>query len=97
METGKLSGVALAAAAASLLLAACTTQSNVKPAEVGQAANAVGSKIRCFGGNSCKGHSSCKSTLNECKGQNACAGQGWTFMGEAECVTTLKNMRAPQT
>jgi uncharacterized membrane protein len=96
MENGKLGGIALAAAAASLFLAACTTN-NVKPAEVTQANNNVGSKIKCYGSNSCKGNSSCKSAMNECKGQNKCSGQGWTWMGEAECITMLMGKRAPNT
>ncbi len=96
MDNGKLSGMVIAAAAASLFLAACTTN-NVKPAEVTQTTNKVGSKIKCYGGNSCKGNSSCKSAMNECKGQNQCSGQGWTFMGEAECITMMMGKRAPNT
>ncbi len=96
METGKIGGIAIAAAAASLFLAACTTNT-VKPAEVTQSTNNVGSRIKCYGANSCKGNSSCKTARNECKGQNQCSGQGWMFMGEAECITTLMKMRPPQT
>ena len=33
-------------------------------------------KAKCFGGNSCKGQSECKTTTNACKGQNACKGKG---------------------
>jgi hypothetical protein len=34
-------------------------------------------KIKCMGGNSCKGLSSCKSAQHDCKGQNSCKGQGF--------------------
>ncbi|HBZ71028.1 MAG TPA: hypothetical protein DEP35_15370 [Deltaproteobacteria bacterium] len=47
--------------------------------------SAGGSKIKCEGVNSCKGHSDCKSAANSCKGQNGCAGKGFVMMTPAEC------------
>jgi hypothetical protein len=37
------------------------------------------SSVKCIGGNSCKGQSSCKSANNGCMGQNSCKGKGWVM------------------
>jgi hypothetical protein len=43
-------------------------------------------QVKCIGGNSCKGHSSCQSAHNSCKGQNSCKGKGWVMSANArEC------------
>ncbi len=47
----------------------------------------VPASVKCIGGNSCKGHSSCKSAGNSCKGQNSCKGKGWiTTASVKDCV-----------
>jgi len=40
---------------------------------------------KCFGINSCKGHSECATANSACKGQNECAGQGWVSLTMSEC------------
>ena len=40
---------------------------------------------KCFGLNSCKGHSECATANSSCKGQNDCAGQGWISLTMADC------------
>ena len=40
---------------------------------------------KCFGINSCKGHSECATANSSCKGQNSCAGQGWVSMTMSDC------------
>ncbi len=73
----KLSGVALAAVAASLFVAGCATQ--------GTGSTSSG-QVACVGVNGCKGLSDCKSAHNACKGQNTCKGTGFVFMGADECT-----------
>lgn len=42
-------------------------------------------QVKCFGVNSCKGTSACKTSMNACKAQNACKGHGFEMKTEAEC------------
>ncbi len=74
MRVGKLTGIALATAAAGMFAMTAA----------GPAA-AQAAKVKCEGVNSCKGHGSCKSASNSCKGQNTCKGKGFMEMGQAEC------------
>src|SRR5687768_17391225 len=62
----RASGASLAAAAALLLMAGCSTSD----------APAQSAQVQCAGINACKGQSACKSASNSCKGLNACKGQG---------------------
>ena len=71
----KLSGFALAAAAAIAFSAAPLTAVNA----------ADEAKVMCEGVNACKGTGACKSAKNECKGHNACKGQGVVSMTKADC------------
>jgi len=41
--------------------------------------------VKCVGGNTCKGHSACKTATSECKGLNACKGQGFVMVTKAAC------------
>ena len=46
------------------------------------------SKVKCGGGNSCKGTSACKTAQSSCKGQNSCKGMGWSETAtETDCTT----------
>ena len=74
MRVGKLTGIALATAAAGMFAMTAA----------GPAA-AQAAKVKCEGVNSCKGHGGCKSASNSCKGQNACKGKGFMEMSQAEC------------
>ena len=40
---------------------------------------------RCYGINSCKGTSDCKTASNDCKGQNSCKGQGFKAITAKAC------------
>ena len=76
MKTAKkLSGVALAATAATLLAVAPL---NASASEKGQTG-------KCMGGNSCKGQSFCHTASSSCGGMNSCKGQGWIKATKAEC------------
>ena len=72
----KLSGVALAAAAATLFVAGCATQGT------GYAATG---QVECTGVNGCKGQSECKTASNDCKGKNSCRGEGYLYMDPYSC------------
>jgi hypothetical protein len=76
MNISAKSGSALAAAAASLLIAGAV----VAPANA--ATEATG---HCMGANACKGKSACGTSANACAGQNACKGKGFLEMTKAEC------------
>lgn len=71
----KLSGVALATAAAMVF--------SIAPLTATQAADTA--KVKCEGVNSCKGTSQCKTATSGCAGKNSCKGQGFLEMTQAEC------------
>ena len=48
-------------------------------------AQAHDAKVHCYGANSCKGKSSCKTANNTCKGQNSCKGKGVSMMSAKKC------------
>ena len=75
MTAKKLSGIALATAAAGLFATAAIT-----PAYAGS-----GDKVHCMGVNGCKGKGECATASNACKGQNACKGKGWVAMSAKDC------------
>ena len=71
----KLTGIALAAAAAGMFVTA----------GIGSAFAAEEGKMQCEGVNACKGKSDCKTAKNACKGQNACKGNGYVSMSDKDC------------
>ena len=85
MIQSKISGLALAAAAAALF-------SMVSVANAGEGAH--DGKVKCEGVNSCKGSSACKTANNACKGQNSCKGMGFMEMTKAECDAAKEKMKA---
>jgi hypothetical protein len=70
----KITGIALAAAAAGMFMTVAIPSANAEEA-----------KVMCEGVNACKGKSACKTASNACKGQNACKGHGVMEMTKAEC------------
>jgi len=42
--------------------------------------------VACYGVNSCKGTSDCKTAHNDCKGMNSCKGEGFIHKTEAACA-----------
>lgn len=85
LETSKLSGIALAAAAATLFIAGCASQGGAPS----QSADSGAVKVKCYGANACKGQAECKTAMNSCKGQNDCKGHGFMQMSEKACVERL--------
>jgi hypothetical protein len=79
MEKRKIAGTVLAATVGMMFLA--------QPIFADDSAKTQGtnsSSVKCVGGNSCKGQSSCMSASNSCKGQNACKGKGWVTAASAD-------------
>ncbi|WP_119304773.1 BufA2 family periplasmic bufferin-type metallophore [Dongia deserti] len=72
------SGASLAAAAALLLVAGCSSYD--KPTQ--------SAEVQCSGINACKGQSACKTASSSCKGLNACKGHGWLPTASAEECTS---------
>ena len=73
----KLTGLAIATAAAGLF-AAATIPTVAFAGEAGM--------VHCTGINSCKGKSDCKTADNACKGMNSCKGKGFVSMSDKDCT-----------
>ena len=43
-------------------------------------------KVHCYGINTCKGTSDCKTAQNDCKGMNVCKGHGFKEMSAKACA-----------
>ena len=84
MNAKKLTGLALATAAASLFATA-----GISSAYAGKDEG----KVHCDGINSCKGTSACQTASSACKGQNSCKGKGWTSMSKADCDAAKAKMK----
>ena len=86
MTAKKLTGLALATAAAGLFATA-----DIAPV---MAAKHMGeAKVHCDGVNACKGQSACQTANSACKGQNSCKGKGWMYMSKAECDAAQAKMK----
>jgi uncharacterized membrane protein len=75
------SNLGLAAAAAMFALSASVTGS-----VHAESAKAKAETVHCFGVNSCKGTSDCKSYNHDCKGMNDCKGQGFKAESAKKCA-----------
>lgn len=71
--------LSFAAAAAVLALSTLATPSIAKDTK-GE------NLVHCYGVNSCKGSSDCKTSMNECKGQNSCKGHGFKELTTEACT-----------
>jgi len=79
----KQSGIALATAAALLFATAPLT-----------GAQAAEAKVKCEGGNACKGKSECHTATSGCQGMNKCKGQGFVTVTKKECDAAKANMKS---
>ena len=70
----KITGIALAVAAAGMFMTVAVPT-----------ASAHSAKVMCEGVNSCKGKGACKTANNGCKHQNACKGQGVLKLSQKKC------------
>ena len=85
------SNLGLAAAAAMFALSAGVTTS-----VHAESSKAKAEVVHCFGVNSCKGQSDCKSGAHDCKGMNDCKGQGFKALSASACKTAGGSTTAPQ-
>ncbi|HEY4091160.1 MAG TPA: hypothetical protein VGN46_06560 [Luteibacter sp.] len=69
--------------AAAAALFAVSAAAIVAPAQAAE--QAAGKTVHCYGINTCKGTSDCKSGNHQCKGQNECKGQGFKAVSVSEC------------
>jgi uncharacterized membrane protein len=81
MDRKTITGAVLAAAVGAMFL------STPVLAQTSSGNSASADKVKCMGGNSCKGQSSCKSASNGCMGQNSCKGKGWVMATSAKVCT----------
>ena len=74
--------------ASAALAVAMSSTAMAAPAPAGSSGAAIGAgdKVHCYGINSCKGNSDCKTTVNSCKGLNACKGQGFKGLTAMKCL-----------
>ena len=79
----KVTGFSMATAAATLLLAGCSTGGD--SASMAKASGAKMADVKCSGINSCKGTSACATATSSCKGQNSCKGKGWIKTSKSNC------------
>ena len=79
----KLTGLALAAAAATMFATAPMSASADEYTPVG-----------CMGVNACKGKGACKTADNACKGHNACKGKGMVKMSKESCEAVGGSVRS---
>ncbi|MEZ7273787.1 hypothetical protein NYF14_09995 [Sphingobium sp. 10 DY56-G10] len=84
-------GVATAAAAIAITAAAAPTV-----AFANDSTAAKGQTVHCYGVNSCKGTSDCKTASNECKGLNNCKGQGFKAMTAKACTKAGGSLTEPK-
>lgn len=51
----------------------------------GGASGSEPAKVKCMGGNDCKGKGACGTSEHSCAGENSCKGKGWIMTSEADC------------
>ena len=83
MATLKTTGMALATAAALLFGSVPVTTVHAEDA-----------KMKCQGGNACKGKSACSTATSACQGQNSCKGKGYVMLSKEECDAAKKKNEA---
>jgi hypothetical protein len=83
MANLKTTGMALATAAALLFGSVAVTTAHAEDA-----------KVKCEGGNACKGKSACATAKSSCAGQNSCKGRGYVLLTKPECEAAKKTNAA---
>ena len=85
----KTTTASFAAAAALIAVAAAA---NATPA---LAKGHTAAQVACYGVNTCKGQSDCKTAHNDCKGLNTCKGQGFKTESAKACKAEGGSLTAP--
>ncbi|WP_442679945.1 BufA2 family periplasmic bufferin-type metallophore [Sphingomonas sp. ASY06-1R] len=81
-------GISFATSAALIAIASAA------PTAPAFAKHAGGAAVHCYGVNSCKGTSDCKTAHSDCKGMNACKGQGFKEMSAKACTAAGGSLTA---
>ena len=81
----KTSSLSIAAAAATLAVSSFAFAAETPNGAQGPAI-AAGDKVHCYGLNSCKGKSDCKTLLTSCKAKNSCEGKGFKAVDAKTCL-----------
>lgn len=84
-SASKLAGLSLAAAAATLALAGCSSNGGYAGGKKMAKPAGKMATVKCSGINSCKGKTACATATNSCAGQNSCKGKGWIKTSKSEC------------
>ncbi|HUO03789.1 MAG TPA: hypothetical protein VMU16_01205 [Candidatus Binataceae bacterium] len=71
-----LTGAALATAVAIAFIGT--------PARATDNSGEAQAKVKCVGGNACKGQSACQTAATDCKGSNTCQSKGWIYTTDAK-------------
>ena len=93
--TSSKASLSVAAVAAVMAL---TNFAASSPASGQQAQNAAqdAKVVHCYGVNSCKGMSDCKSGKHDCKGMNDCKGQGFKELSSKACTAQGGSLTEPK-
>ena len=83
-------GLSFAASAAMIAVAAAAVST---PAMAQSAKDDV---VHCYGVNTCKGTSDCKTAHNDCKGMNSCKGQGFKAISLGACKAAGGSTEEPK-
>ena len=83
-------GVSFAATAALIALSAAALPT------AAIAAKGAAEQVHCYGVNTCKGSSDCKTAKHECKGQNDCKGHGFKAMTAEACKAAGGSQTEPK-
>lgn len=78
-------GATLASIAAFMAISMSAVAADAPKGSSGVAIGAS-DKVHCYGVQSCKGNSDCKTAEHSCKGQNACKGHGFKGMPAKDCM-----------
>ena len=76
----QIKGALIATAVAGLFVA-----SHAFAAEGGESGGGAAAKVKCVGGNDCKGKGACGGAGHSCAGENSCKGKGWIMTSDADC------------
>jgi len=78
-------------------VAAVMALSNFAASTTASAQEAKDAKVvHCYGVNSCKGMSDCKSGKHDCKGMNDCKGQGFKELSSKACTAQGGSLTEPK-
>jgi hypothetical protein len=79
---------ALIASAVAMMFAANACHAGDKATGSAASGDSGGAtKVKCVGGNDCKGKGACSGAGHDCQGNNSCKGKGWIQTSSAEECT----------